>query len=91
MGLDWFSFEVECDFVTAVELDDGVLLYPVVHVQPSWPVVASPLHCQEIFSNIQIIILYIDGLVWASANALPAKIAVWHMVPDSHVDRPVRR
>jgi hypothetical protein len=90
MGLDWFSFEIECDLATAGELDDGVLRYPVVQVQSSWSSIdSSPAHCQEVFSNIQIIILHIDGFVWASANTLPAKVAFWHMVPDSHVDRPV--
>lgn len=36
---------------------------------------------EQIFSKIEIVILYVNGLAWAGADALPAKEAFRHVIP----------
>jgi hypothetical protein len=43
---------------------------------------SSPVYYQKVFSNIKIIILDIDGFVWAGADALPAEVTFWHVIPN---------
>jgi hypothetical protein len=85
VSLDWFAFEMEYDSTFAVERKHRVLRYPVaLQVDIPFSVLeSSPAYCQKVFSNIQVIILDIDGFLWAGADALPAKVAVWYMVPNS--------
>lgn len=46
---------------------------------------------EQIFSKIEIVILYVDGLAWAGADALPAKEAFRHVIPYRHRNRSIAR